>query len=108
LPLVLGLAACTPTAAGVPPPDAWLGRWHGPEGTYLEIAGANGAYEITVKDLDGARTFAGSAARDHIEFRRDGEALQLRATDGEGTGMKWLGDKRNCLTIELGEGYCRD
>ena len=36
------------------------------------IAGADGAYEITVKDLDAARTFGGSAAGDRIEFRRDG------------------------------------
>jgi len=24
------------------------------------------------------------------------------------SGMKWLSDKSNCLTIRYGEGYCRD
>jgi hypothetical protein len=32
----------------------------------------------------------------------------IRATDGPATGMKWLSDKSNCLTIRSGEGYCRD
>jgi hypothetical protein len=88
--------------------DSWAGRWNGPEGTYLEIAGANGAYEITVKDLDAARTFMGSAAGNRIEFRRDGAMESIGASNGDETGMKWLAGKTNCLTIKLGEGYCRD
>ena len=32
----------------------------------------------------------------------------ITATDGEATGMKWLLDKQNCLTVRSGEGYCRD
>jgi len=32
----------------------------------------------------------------------------IRATDGEQTGMKWLREKANCLTVRSGEGYCRD
>ena len=88
--------------------DAWVGRWIGPEGTYLELAGANGAYEVTIKDLDAARTFTGAAAGDRIEFRRDGATESIRATNGDATGMKWLAGKVNCLTIKPGEGYCRD
>ncbi len=89
--------------------DEWLGRWNGPEGTYLEVAAAaNGAYAITVKDLDRARTFSGSAVGGGIEFRRDGTSETLKATDGDATGMKWLAGKKNCLTIKPGEGYCRD
>ena len=88
--------------------DAWLGRWNGPEGTYLEIARVGGAYEVTIKDLDAARTFIGSAADDRIEFRRDGVTESIEATNGDETGMKWLAGKTNCLTIKLGEGYCRD
>ena len=88
--------------------DAWLGRWTGPEGTDLELAGANGAYEVTIKDLDAARTFAGATAGDRIEFQRDGVAESIRATNGDATGMKWLAGKTNCLTIKPGEGYCRD
>jgi hypothetical protein len=88
--------------------DSWVGRWNGPEGTYLDIAGANGAYEITVKDLDAPRTFAGAAAGNRIEFRRDGATESIGATNGDETGMKWLAGKTNCLTIKAGEGFCRD
>jgi hypothetical protein len=91
-----------------PRADGWIGRWTGVEGTYLEVAGGNGEYEITIKDLDVARTFKGSAVGDHIEFQRDGGQESLRATNGDETGMKWLVGKTNCLTIKPGEGYCRD
>jgi hypothetical protein len=91
-----------------PHTDDWLGRWYGPEGTYLDIAGANGDYRVTVKDLDGSRTFSGAAAGRGIGFRRDGTNEVLKATDGEATGMKWLAGKQDCLTIERGEGFCRD
>jgi hypothetical protein len=103
--LVVG---CAERAAEVPATDAWVGRWNGPEGTYLEVAGAGGVYEITVKDLDAARTFRGVAAGDRIELERDGATESLRATDGDETGMKWLAGKTNCLTIKPGEGFCRD
>jgi hypothetical protein len=108
LPILLCVHGCTTDDTRTSSTDAWLGRWTGPEGTYLEIAGANGAYEITVKDLDRARTFSGSSVGDGIEFRRDGATEVLRATDGDATGMKWLAGKKNCLTIKAGEGYCRD
>ena len=89
-------------------PDAWLGRWNGPEGTYLEIARVGGSYEVTIKDLDAARTFIGFAADDRIEFRRDGLTESIEATNGDETDMKWLAGKTNCLAVKLGEGYCRD
>jgi hypothetical protein len=106
--LVVGAAACDVQLTTPPGTDAWVGRWNGPEGTYLEIAGKNGAYAITVKDLDVARTFDGVVVGDRIEFRRDGTSESLRASNGDATGMKWLAGKKNCLTIKPGEGYCRD
>jgi hypothetical protein len=87
--------------------DKWVGQWNGPEGTFLRITGANGKYEVTVRNLDGPRSFAGSAAQGRIEFERDGVKESLRATDGAGTGMKWLADKSDCLMVRAGEGYCR-
>lgn len=110
LPILVLAHGCTASDLDTeaPSPDAWLGRWYGPEGTYLDIAGKNGAYEITVKDLDGPRTFAASAAASGIEFRRDGTNETLKATDGDATGMKWLAGKQDCLTIKRGEGFCRD
>jgi hypothetical protein len=32
----------------------------------------------------------------------------IHAGNGEDTGMKWLLDKKNCLIIKYGEGFCRD
>ena len=108
-PALIAVCAAGCGGASTPPPtDAWVGRWNGPEGTYLEIAGAGGVYEITVKDLDAARTFRGNAAGDRILFLRGGTTESLRATNGDETGMKWLAGKANCLTIKSGEGFCRD
>ncbi|HEU4618654.1 MAG TPA: hypothetical protein VFV10_11455 [Gammaproteobacteria bacterium] len=102
-------ATASPSAeARHPDPDAWVGRWTGPEGTYLDMRHEAGGYAITIKDLDAARTFEGAAAAAGIEFERDGVRETLHATDGDGTGMKWLAGKQNCLTVRRGEGYCRD
>lgn len=91
-----------------PSTDQWLGQWNGPEGTFLRLTGGQGHYEVTVQNLDGPRTFAGSAVGDTIEFQRDGQTQTLRASNGEQTGMKWLAGKKDCLTVRAGEGYCRD
>jgi hypothetical protein len=108
LTLVL-LAACSrPAVPDTALADAWLGQWTGPEGTLLLIAGGQGEYEITVRNLDGPRVFAGHGVADGIEFVRDGTTELIRATDGPGTGMKWLTEKRDCLVIRPSEGFCRD
>lgn len=88
--------------------DTWVGQWTGPEGTYLRITGDRGAYEITVANRDGPQTYAGSSSGDGIEFERNGRKESIDATDGIGTGMKWLADKQDCLVIRQGEGFCRD
>ena len=94
------------TAAAVA--DKWLGKWSGPEGTFIQLAGGHGKYEITIQNLDGPRTFKGNAAGNQIQFERNGMKEFLRATNGAETGMKWLSEKSNCLTVVAGEGYCRD
>ena len=88
--------------------DRWLGQWNGPEGTFLRLDGGKGRYEITIQNLDGPRTYHGSAAGAQVQFERDGTKEIIRATSGAETGMKWLTDKSDCLTIRPGEGYCRD
>lgn len=98
----------TPTSANAPRTDEWLGKWTGPEGTFLELAGGHGKYDVTVQNLDGPRKFDGRYADGGIEFDRDGTREVIRATNGAETGMKWLADKKNCLTVRTGEGYCRD
>jgi hypothetical protein len=87
--------------------DKWLGQWNGPEGGFLRLTGGSGKYEIVIQNLDGPRNFQGRTDGDRIQFARDGVQESIRATNGADTGMKWLADKTNCLTIKKGEGYCR-
>lgn len=86
----------------------WMGRWNGPEGTYLDISEREIGYKITISDLDGPRDFEGMTAADSITFERDGKEFVIRPGSGAETGMKWLADKKHCLVVQAGEGYCRD
>jgi hypothetical protein len=104
----LGNAASSNVTSPDPETDNWLGQWNGPEGTFLRLEGGKGKYEITIQDLDGPRTYQGSAVGNEIHFERNGAMESIRATNGRETGMKWLSDKSDCLTIRSGEGYCRD
>lgn len=88
--------------------DTWIGDWIGPEGTKLRISGAEGRYTIEITGLDDTNTYQGKSINNRIVFMRDGKEKQIQATDGLGTGMKWLSEKTNCLTITAGEGFCRD
>ena len=88
--------------------DAWIGRWVGPEGTYLDIRGGRGRYKLTIANLDGPKEYEGQAEGEGIAFQRDGTSEVVKATDGAGTGMKWLADKKNCLVIQPSEGFCQD
>src|SRR4030095_1830952 len=114
LVVLLGLAGCRDRKAesgytiGAAATDKWLGPGKGREGTFLRLTGGAGKYEITIQNLDGPRKFQGSAVDDQIQFERNGVKESIRATNGAGTGMKWLSDKSNCLTVRAGEGYCRD
>ncbi len=105
--------ANTAPAATTPPPvaypaDRWVGQWDGPEGTSLVIGGRDGVYELVITNLDGPRRFPGRGDGARIVFNRDGVEESLRQTNGLDTGMKWLSEKTQCLTIRAGEGYCRD
>jgi hypothetical protein len=97
-----------PDQAAPSVPQAWMGRWTGPEGTWLEIGEVAGNYTVTIMNLDGARTFPGTAEAQGLSFERDGKRETLSATDGAGTGMKWLADKSKCIKVKTGEGFCRD
>jgi len=101
----------TPTpvvAASTSVADRWIGRWLGPEGTYLEIAKDGDGFRITISDLDEPRTFRGVTRDDIIAFERNGQTESLRHGTGAETGMKWLADKQNCLVVQPGEGFCRE
>ncbi|RQW78055.1 MAG: hypothetical protein EHM62_07865, partial [Methylococcus sp.] len=69
------------------PRTAWLGKWIGPEGTFLQLSRQGKAYRITIRPLDGQRRFTGKAVgQDRIQFQRDGKTLQIRAGNGQSTG----------------------
>lgn len=88
--------------------DQWLGQWKGPEGTFLKITGGEGKYEITIQNLDGPQNYTGVSIDNGIQFERNGIMEKIQATNGAETGMKWLSEKSNCLTIHKGEGFCKD
>lgn len=87
---------------------AWQGRWQGVEGTYLELQARGDDYQIIIQDLDVARTFPATVTAQGLRFERDGQVKQIQAATGAATGMKWLSDKKDCLMIRAGEGFCRD
>lgn len=101
-------AASPVTSAEAPASDKWLGKWTGPEGTFLQLTGGSGKYAVTIQNLDGPRTFPGKAVKTGIAFERDGVREVIRASNGVETGMKWLTEKSNCLTVRTGEGFCKD
>lgn len=86
----------------------WQGRWQGVEGTYLALQADGDAYQVTIQDLDTARTFVATVTAQGLRFERDGQSETIQAADGVATGMKWLTDKKDCLVIRQGEGFCRD
>jgi heat shock protein HslJ len=88
--------------------NRWLGRWEGPEGTFLQLAKNGDKYVVEIQDLDGPKTFEGFGDGHRIRFTRDGKTEFISAGDGQATGMKWLADKKNCLLTKQGEGWCRD
>jgi uncharacterized protein (DUF2147 family) len=86
---------------------AYVGKWTGPEGTWLDIEPQGEDYRVTVSNLDGPRDFVGKADVGGIRFTRDGQTFVIRSGNGEATGMKWLAGKKECLVVAPGEGYCR-
>lgn len=88
----------------------WAGKWTGPEGMYVDIKSlGNGKFELEMQhDLGPRGNYEAQAVEHGIEFRRNGAMHTLTRTDGDGTGMKWLAGKKECLMVKEGEGYCRD
>lgn len=86
----------------------FAGKWTGPEGTSLVITPDGNDYDVVITNLDGPRTFHGTAKGENITFLRDGKSLVIRRGSGADTGMKWLADKKDCLVVDANEGYCRD
>lgn len=100
------------TFTGLPKKKApdYVGRYVGVEGMYLNIkhAATPGRYRLEMQwDLDNKGEFKGDAVGDTIVFERNGVRETLRPTNGDATGLKYLAGKTECLTVKLGEGYCK-
>lgn len=95
-------------AAQAKMPKDWQGDWIGPEGTRMTLRATGPKVQVDFLTLDGPRQFYGEWRGDHIVIYRSAEPETIRRGDGKATGMKWLAEKRNCLVIRSGEGYCRD
>ncbi len=103
--------AATEAAPATPAPatyDAWLGKWNGVEGTYMEITKANGAYNVRIRELDSIRTYTATPMDNGLQFTRGTAPVTIHAGNGKDTGMKWLAGKTTCLVLGKNEGYCRD
>ncbi|MGB9097997.1 hypothetical protein [Erwinia sp.] len=123
---VLMLSACdnaaekpAPAASEAPsasssPAAGWVGKWVGVEGLSLTIskdeALGEGNYLLTMQyslDATDKGTFKGKATPQGMTFTRPDGEHTLRAGDGAATGLKWLAEKKDCLVVQPGEGYCR-
>jgi hypothetical protein len=89
-------------------PKSWLGKWTGPEGTAMTITQAGKNYKVKLQSLDGPATYPATYSQNALHFTRNDIEETIRPTDGKGTGMKWLMDKKNCLVIQQSEGFCRN
>ncbi|MDC7683382.1 hypothetical protein PQU92_08855 [Asticcacaulis sp. BYS171W] len=126
---LLTVAACSPKDDTPPPTKAeasassevsasassaadvasdYVGRWIGPEGTSLEVTAREHDYVVSITNLDGPKEFTGTVVGNGIQIERDGQKFLIQHSNGAQTGMKWLADKRDCVTVTTGEGYCRD
>ena len=88
--------------------DALVGRWPGKEDTYLNITKKGDKYSIEIANLDGPKTFEGTAKGDMIEFTRNGKTETIKAATGAETGMKDFEKESNCVVVNKGtEGFCK-
>jgi hypothetical protein len=94
--------------AGNAKAESLVGRWSGPEGTFLNVTKKGEKYSVEVSSLDGPKTYEGTSKGDVIEFTRNGKTESLRAATGPDTGMKGFEKETNCVVITKGsEGYCK-
>ena len=95
-------------AAGISKADSLVGRWTGPEGTFVNITKKGDKYSIELANLDGAKTFEGTAKGDVIEFARNGKTESIKTASGADTGMKGFEKETTCVVITKGsEGFCK-
>jgi hypothetical protein len=98
----------SPGAADSKKADALVGRWTGPEGTYLDVSKNGDKFKVELKNLDGSKTYDGTAKDGVIEFVRNGKTETVKTATGVETGMKGFEKETNCVVVTKGsEGFCR-
>ncbi|HUR98103.1 MAG TPA: hypothetical protein VMZ26_08580 [Pyrinomonadaceae bacterium] len=103
-----GSPATSPAIATGAKVEALTGRWLGAEGTYLNVNKKGEKYSIEIANLDGAKTYEGTAKGDAIEFTRNGKTETIKAASGAETGMKGFEKETNCVVVTKGsEGFCK-
>jgi hypothetical protein len=107
-PSAVSSPAASPAASDKKSADGLVGRWTGPEGTYLDVSKSGDKYRVEIKDLDGAKTYDGTAKDGTIEFVRNGKTETVKAATGPETGMKGFEKETACVVVTKGsEGFCR-
>jgi hypothetical protein len=74
----------------------------------LNVAKKGDKFSVEIANLDGPKTFEGTAKADTIEFTRNGKTETIRAATGAETGMKGFEKETNCVVVTKGsEGFCK-
>ncbi len=89
------------------PADRLVGRWTGPEGTFVDVTPAGDAYRLVIRSLDSLSAYTGEATGEGIAFTRAGVPCRLDPRTGRETGLTGLLDEETCVVVAPGEGYCR-
>lgn len=94
-----------------------MGKWDGPEGTFISVTEKKGAdgkqqlprkFDIEIKNLDKTEKFEGTAKAGMIEFFRNGKTETVKTATGPETGMKGFEKETTCVVVTKGkEGFCR-
>lgn len=82
--------------------DGLVGRWTGPEGTFVDVTPAGDGYRLVIRSGDSLAVFAGTVAGEGIAFTRGGAPCGLVASQDERR------DGKTCVVVAPGEGYCRE
>jgi hypothetical protein len=100
--------AASPAAVDNKKADSLVGKWTGPEGTYIDVTKNGDKFKVELKNLDGSKTYDGTAKDGVIEFVRNGKTETVKTATGVETGMKGFEKETNCVVVTKGsEGFCR-
>jgi len=100
--------AASDEALGRFDPNDYLGVWHGPVGSQLQIQAQGAEFDLLFVSGEERHHVAGTVSNGALTFVRGGRVYVLTRGDGEATGVASLSRKTRCLIIMTGDAYCRD